>query len=547
MRINIINGIIAIVEISTIILTGCSKDKNLLSEQTEGPLKSSYSEPADEMILGNKIDNPYSVANMTIAYSNLINKSSKGYSKEPDMFNNIDLNVVVETTHLYIRFKPQDTTEYKYLIDESGLQLFSYPLDYEIIQIGNYYECPNLSPGEYPYFYTSVPVEDVPRIQIKFETLEECYIPDDKEIDEETAFLLELEAMLETELITELEYGEALSSKGSKTPSGYIKVWNTSRNANDGVKKVKMIVNNFVKWDAVFTNENGYYKMDKSWATKVNYSLQFENSTGFKIWGNLAFFAPAIYCMGWNSNSGHDKDFGTGSVGWLWSAINNAAYIYREKMCPDYNITKPPSDLRIWAVRSGSALGAAPMARRFSIGNSNLTAFLSAFNVITITAILNVMPDIFIIKDFNKTKDCYETVFHELAHATHYQKVGGTYWLKYVIAIGLNGGYGNGSQTNAGYIGVGEMWGFFLEWKCMNNQAKLGFSDFGTVNLTGTSHWFKPQIMKELNVTCGLTVKQIYDCLTSDVYSHQLLKAKLKSKHPSLSQQIDKAFSDYGF
>ena len=548
MRINIINGIIAIVAISTIILTGCSKDKNLLSEQTEGPSKTSYSEPADEMILGNKIDNPYSVANMSIAYSNLINKANNGKINAK-----IDQNVVIETTHLYIRIKPQDSTEYQYLIDKSGLELFTYPLDYEIIQLGNYYECPNLAPGEFPYFYTSVHIKEVSQIQLKFETLEECYIPDENEIGEETAFLLELEAMLVPELITVLEYDEALNNRGSKRPEGYIKVKNTSTKKYEGVKKIKIRVHNVVKWDAVYTNEDGYYKMDKSWLTQVHYAAIFENSTGFKIWGNCAFFAPANYQMGWHTNSGHSRDFDTGSQGWLWSAINNAAYIYREKMCPDYNISKPPSDLRVWAYKmNGEYDGCAPMARRFPFSNTNFILFLQKHNVtVQLNYILLLMPDIFILQDFKNTKKCYAAVFHELAHASHFQKATANYWKHYVNATINNGAYGNATDPLAGFIGIGEIWGYYIEWKCMNNKVKLGFTEFEDVPLDETVEWFKPKLIKELEVSRGLSVKQIFDCLKWDIYTCGKLKTELinayASNNPTLQTKIINAFNSYGF
>jgi len=57
--------------------------------------------------------------------------------------------------------------------------------------------------------------------------------------------------------------------------------------------------------------------------------------------------------------------------------------------------------------------------------------------------------------------------------------------------------------------------------------------------------------MRDLDKVCKLSEKQIYDCLTNDVTTYALLKAKLISKYasnnPTLQQKINNAFSDHGF
>ena len=101
-------------------------------------------------------------------------------------------------------------------------------------------------------------------------------------------------------------------------------------------------------------------------------------------------------------------------------------------------------------------------------------------------------------------------------------------------------------MTKAGYIGVGEMWGNYFEWRCMNNSAALGYS-FGNIGLGDKQKWFKPQIMEELqNAPCNLTPAQIYACLTNDVTNHIQLRDKLISKY-GMSAQITKVFKDNGF
>ncbi|MDR2083775.1 MAG: hypothetical protein LBP67_02115 [Bacteroidales bacterium] len=548
---------ISVVCLFIVFFASCEKkDIDSFSEQSEPILKSDTlgfaNEPGNVIILGNKLENAYSVQNMTAAYASLKASNRNPFSSLP-----INQNIAIVTTHLYICFKPQDTTEYNYLIDKSGLSLFAYPMDYEIIQHGLYYVRPDANEGDLPWLYTTIPVNKANDINLSYDILDHCFIPEELLSNEieiststlETLTLLELTALMQTNNITQAEYNESLLAKGSKYPTGYIKVRNTNTNSLEGVKKVKVRVHNIVKWCEVYTDEIGYYKMSKSYLTKVHYATIFENSTGFKIWGNLAFLAPANYDMGWNSSSGFNKNIETNSKAWLWSTVNNATYLYIEKMCPAFNITKPPSDLRLWTVRlNGGWLGSTPMLRRFPIASAMITSFLSTFSVTPhLLNIFNILPDIFILKDFTDTKQCYSTVFHELSHASHYVKAGKNYWLAYIEGIIANNGYGtNANGTNAGYIGVGEMWGNYFEWRCMNNTTILG-NGFGSSSFPTNTYWFKPEIMKQLQEPpCNLTTKQIYDCLTSDVTNHSQFKTKLISKYGN-SQQITQVFTNNGF
>ncbi|MCL2311084.1 MAG: hypothetical protein FWC41_01155 [Firmicutes bacterium] len=554
-------SLISVICCLCIFFIGCKKEFDSHSEQNVRSNKSGTNvnenglnfdgEPWDEIILGNQLVNAYSVANMRIAYDSLVVNSKSNLFSPATLIHNL----TIETTHLYICLKPKDSTEYDYLIEKSGLTLFPYPLDYEIIQQGLVYNRPGANKGDLPWFYTTVPVEQAGKIEMDYEVLEKCYIPSELVSVEarnnsaftETMAMLELEALWQTKNITQDEYDHAVSAKGAKYPTGYIKVKNTTTGNYEGVKKMKVRVHNIIKWCEAYTDENGYYKMSKSYLTKIHYAAIYENQTGFKIWGNWAFLAPANFCMGWNSNSGHSKNFDTNSKGWLWSTVNNAAYIYREKMCPAFNITKPASDLRLWTVRlSGGWLGSAPMAKRAPIQAAVFNTFVSIFGITSLLSyIAFVLPDIFIIKDFTNTKECYSTVFHEMAHASHYAKAGSGYWLNYIAGIVANLGYGNVNGTNAGYIGVGEMWGEYMEWRCMTNNTVLGYS-FNNVSIPGTSYWFKPRILYDLQMNCSLTPKQIYDCLESNVTNHAQLKAKLIQKYGN-SSGINAVFASHGF
>ncbi|MDR0207481.1 MAG: hypothetical protein LBI45_09535 [Bacteroidales bacterium] len=547
-----------------VLFIGCKKEFNLLTEQgtSDPPNRSGLNnedglqangEPYEEIILGNQLVNAYSVANMTMAYDSLLNSRSNLFSQSSFV-----QNLTISATHLYVCFKPQDSTEYNYLIDESGLTLFHYPLDYEIIQQGLYYIRPGSQYGDLPWLYTTIPVGQANSIIVPYDVLEKCFIPDELVLSDkhnasaltETMAMLELEALMQTRNITQEEYEEAIFvSRGAKNPSGYIKVKNTSTQNLEGVRKVKVRVHNIIKLCEATTDENGYYKMSKSYLTNVHYATIFENSTGFKVWGNWAFLCPANYNMGWHSNSGHNRNIETNSDAWPWATVNNAAYIYREKICPNLNITKPASNLRIWFINKSNGMGAAPMTHRTPIQLAAFNILLGMFSINSyLSFIAFVLPDVFIICNVKDTEKFYSLVFHELSHASHYEKAGSGYWLNYISGIVANvnkNTYGDGTGALDGYIGVGEMWGEYFEWRCMTNITALGYS-FTNVPTPGTTYWFKPKILYNLQLQCSLTPKQIYDCLTSDVTNHSQLKSKLISKYGN-SASITAVFAAFGF
>ncbi|MFA6126165.1 MAG: hypothetical protein WC699_02575 [Bacteroidales bacterium] len=265
------------------------------------------------------------------------------------------------------------------------------------------------------------------------------------------------------------------------------------------------------------------------------------------IWGNYAFFAPAMYEMQQQASSGYSVTIGTNSVAWLWSMINNAACDYYD-YCADLQIPGPPSDLRIWNMRvSGGWGGSAPMAHHISLNINSLMDFLTFFYSGVryqswSIALSLCMPDVFILLNdtYISRWGVYETVFHELAHTSHYRQVGDSYWWNYVNHVIGNFGYGDGSEALAGYCGVGEMWGNFFGYHC-------GIVKFGG-NFTPSQKdydWYKPGFLMDLHDVEGFTEAQIFSCLTSGIHSITALRDELISKFPLKTNQINSHYENY--
>ena len=89
------------------------------------------------VVLGEKLENPFSVENMQLALNSLLEKpnelESAGVSKR-----NVEV-LEITPTDWYICFKV-DSTQFNTLISDTTLSLTQIPLDYEIEQHGDYLE-----------------------------------------------------------------------------------------------------------------------------------------------------------------------------------------------------------------------------------------------------------------------------------------------------------------------------------------------------------------------------------------------------------------------
>lgn len=123
-------------------MESCKKESFEFSSNQTSVIEQSKTkdeEPSEKMVLGKELKNPYSVKNMQVAYESL---RKQGYTSS------IRQEFSINPTHLYVRFSISDTTDYSLLVD-SAIELFTYPLDYEIIEEGLVYDDHNTSP---PYY-----------------------------------------------------------------------------------------------------------------------------------------------------------------------------------------------------------------------------------------------------------------------------------------------------------------------------------------------------------------------------------------------------------
>lgn len=164
---------------------GCTKDDTimLLTMQEQNQSTRLDRHPFDfykfsdsAIVLGAKLNNPYSVANLQIARDSLIAEGATPASLP-----------AINVTHYYARFKPADDDALAELIDrDTTIIYYEFPLDYEIKEHGISYHDPAIADTLPTYQYASVPIlkwqnlQNIPNVEC---TLLEplCILDEDKD------------------------------------------------------------------------------------------------------------------------------------------------------------------------------------------------------------------------------------------------------------------------------------------------------------------------------------------------------------------------------
>ena len=106
----------------------------------------------------------------------------------------------------------------------------------------------------------------------------------------------------------------------------------------------------------------------------------------------------------------------------------------------------------------------------------------------------------------------------------------------YITSGGMT--YGTGTEADAGYCAVGEMWAYYME--SMMYKERYG----GNVLPLGSSYWFAPQIFRALDER-GISRSEIMGALQPDVTDTGLLKERLISMYPEKAAVINQVFNRY--
>lgn len=478
--------------------------------------------------LGKKLENPYSRSNMESALSAL-------YPTRSD--------VRIPVTDLYVRFLPESSDDFVRL-EDAGIVLFDHPLDCEIVQDGDYFHDPSIPEDQISWQYAVVPADFEFPSDIRYELLEECFIPDEdvptrgfENVDWDSVEERSFVATGNEDLLP-----LATRAKTKTKPSGRITIKDDKLGKMVGVAGVKITANVFVKVSTTYTDDQGNYSFPAKFSAKPKYSLCFQNKLGFTIGMNLVLVPASVSTLGKDDPNGIDVAIGSKSDATLFRrcVVNNAAYDYY-KSCEATDVTMPPKKIRFWIINKMKPSSALMMHQGAILDSKLVSNYLNSYKIV----VQMFSPDITIgSKDKNyKYADLYSTTTHEMAHASHFANVRSTYWnafASYILSsyIATGSCYGTGNGENAGYCEVGEMWAYHVENMVFKQR-------YGTNPKHGSSNWFYPDILTALEEG-GVTRAQICASLKPSVINVDFLKNELINVCPAKKTFINNTFKKYG-
>jgi hypothetical protein len=394
-------------------------------------------------ILGKAKTIPCSVENMKNAYESLKRNPTSARYPEGEY--------AIETTHLYLRFKPTDSIQYENLVSDSILAVSDEPFEYEILNEGSFYQDPSLKESDFTYYYSVMPKDYRIPFEITYENLNELHFtkedkisdePTEKQIQElEFYDNLNTEALKISDNIDDEEKAELIyfisdpseeitwkeaqdkgidmsrlmvnfikSNEESRLfrrrkwrPSGTVTVFEDAINQNLGVAGARIRVR---KWGWLVikratTNTSGYFQTSRTRTKRVKYACYFKHRPNFVVKAGTWFWNARDRGHRTHKRSAWSRNYTFGRRQ-LYAFVQNAAYDYYYRIASQYRISRPKDGMKISA--------------KYNLCGSSQHR----------PAILTLLP-ISRIRITRKTKNCsyrgsdgvYATVVHELTHAGH--------------------------------------------------------------------------------------------------------------------------------
>ena len=374
---------------AALMFAACNEPLNDAAEVEKDSL--CFAKGNEGFILGEKLENPYSLSTMRLAYKQ-IKCLSKSASANDDF---------IKATHLYIKFSPKTEEEYDLLTSDTTLDIYPYPLDYDIISYDGDYHDPELPDTIPTYQYASVPYSHkLPNID--YEILDSLFIPFEGKDTEEKSLSKSKEATIWDELeykaleitnnLTEEDKKQSISKKAKKwRPSGFVKVWDSSRYI--GIEGAKIKARRLFTTHTGIADAEGRFSCNGTFKYAATYLLEWERAD-FKIKDGYISTAklkgPTKKDCGWYLTVESDLQK-------FYATIFRAAYYYYYKQ--KKFVTPPSCNLRAYNYHASGDWG------NFSAGRKK-SPFTNAIHIYSRNQTL---------------KQIFSTTIHELTHASHWE------------------------------------------------------------------------------------------------------------------------------
>ncbi|MDN6291244.1 MAG: hypothetical protein L0J63_13335, partial [Tetragenococcus koreensis] len=440
-------------------MTSCEKDDSFSENKLSNEFNSeSYMKKGtgDDKytVLGTQKEIPCSVENMAEAYQSIL--------KNPTAVKHPDKNYPINKTHLYVKFKPQDSIQYNKIVNDTILAVSDEPFEYEIANQGSIYLDPKANDTIFTFYYSVVPKDYQIPSEVPHEILKDLHFTSEDAIgetpSEKEENILDFYEDLNTEALkisdnleedekkehtyfqndpserlsyddvkrlglkvkdVQINYelepndedveGEARLFRRRKwRPSGTITVQEDAINQSVGVMGARVRVR---KWGwlvirKAHTNRNGYFETSRTRTKRVKYALYFKNRRS----GNIRRFTVKASSWFWNARDrGHAthkrrawRRHYTYGRRQFYGYVQNAAFDYYTRIAPQFGLSMPKDRINI---------------------NATYTACQSSQHR---PAVLTLLP-VSRLRITRRSGNCnyrasdgiYATTVHELTHAGH--------------------------------------------------------------------------------------------------------------------------------
>lgn len=564
--------------------TSCNEDDLIQTENlsVEGSNDQMISKTSDDdyefpeqkkIVLGKKLLNPYSVKSMQYAFD-YYNQTVLG-----SPFN----GKTVVATHKYIKLLPE-TEEQLEVLDNLELDhgndsivLHDFPLDYEVIENGDYYAEPQNDQDIFHPIYTVVPVNYSFKTDIPFEVLDELYEPTEEEYDVETAALVfadwkeDLEAdgkegLTQANLASYLVQSSAINyesptyqSQGNieplfifgtrYRPEGFVKIENTQTgNISEPLMQAKISIGRVFWWKYTHTDNNGKFVSPKKYRGKVWIRSKWRSNvaTVRKSWNELLGIMVSDYLMTIKRSQVPRTRFILSNVEHLWykGTVHNGIVKYNNFIAPRGVINRVYG-ANVWVWKNGGS-SSTPMLYKYQF----LPTLASVAGITqgavwgTLTSSLidlvpkHLRPDHIYggLKDKTgangkaNTARINQLVFHESAHYSHASKAGSWFWAN-VFASEINNQIAHGNpyhEGNTPTVGAGrrialaEGWAALVEYRAM--ATTYGFAWDGDFNIGNPLNYMEnfdmyttPMTVNDDDQSNWFLSGVMFDCLDNQV------------------------------
>ncbi len=480
---------------------------------------------SSQTVLGDKLDNPYSVANMRKALESLAPEDRGGLSIED-----------ISTSHFYVKFRPANYDELDRIKQDTTLILYDIPLDYEITSQGEYYHDPSIPDSLPTYQYASVEFAHraaIDTLGVAYDVLENLFIPDEDRdfvedsgtraaasgggrIDEAVADAL-VERSLE--LTGNAEEPDGMTRASKWRPAGQITYYDEVLKKTIGMEGLKVYARRWFTTHTGIVNANGYYSCNGRFKRPADYWFDFERAH-FAVYREKRSFAIGTRKTGsWNYEFTRDAN----RFRYFLATVFRGCYFFCYKNIE--GLGRPPQS---------QGLRAKIKVRCYDKTNDNIDGqFSSGTFVISFKHI----------EIYNPEKTCdhiYATTIHELAHSAHWRQ--DRFLYNYNVSKIVKETWARGVQV---YF-TRKVYPDFEKRYPRGSYTGLVEDLMDEAGVEKTSDYYlKEKIAKSyIDNVSGYTIKEIESALIG-ARTFNIWKNQLKSKYPdnATKDHLDAAFT----